>query len=145
MELEIMTTMNNQMVKVGLPVVRNKLGFPPVDFEWVWGKEVSDGIEIDNVPFFADYSYGDLISARRSEEGLVLDLAIRRSGNAKVLYKFVSESDLARMKGELIRAGLVQESWASKLLLVVEIPRQTDAALARSLAAECQATEFVWR
>jgi hypothetical protein len=80
------THYEKKMAKVGFKLTRDKDGYPPADWEWLWASRVgSSTFKIDNIPFFAkSIAYGDIVAAEQTDQGLVFTDLVEASGHSTV-------------------------------------------------------------
>ena len=121
--------MEPKRVKVVFRLEKDDDGYPPVEVESLWGIERRDGIELDNVPFYArGIALGDVVAVQRAQDGaLEFASVVRRGGHStyRVLLKGADESDPQRTIEELIQQGLGVESDVP-CLLAIDAPPETD-------------------
>lgn len=111
-------------VKVLFRLEKDEDGYPPEDVESLWGVLRRDGVELDNIPFFAKgVAVGDMVKVQEAPDGaLEFEAVVRRGGHSTyriLLLKKRSEDPKLTMD-ELINLGLSVEEDAG--LLAVDVP-----------------------
>lgn len=105
----------------------------PVSGEYMWALSTDhpDEFRINNIPFFADYGLGDIVSTYSTNEyDREIRMVIQPSGNLTVrLFFTTSLSDAARQS---VASSLriwpgVEVEWANSRLLAVSIPPRLTA------------------
>jgi hypothetical protein len=116
--------MSTDRVKVLFRLEKDEDGYPPVEVESLWGIRRYDGIELDNIPFFAkDVALGDIVTTTTAGDGaLEFESVIRRGGHSTFRILLLQEQgdDPRRTMDELIARGLSVEEDAG--LLAVDVP-----------------------
>ncbi|MFS8066930.1 MAG: DUF4265 domain-containing protein [Byssovorax sp.] len=92
--------------------------------ESIWAIEREDGYEIDNIPFCVkSLSVGDLIAARRDENGLLwFTKMLKPSGHITIQILFSREEDVASFRAQLGQMGCESEGGDMPELVAVDIP-----------------------
>lgn len=114
----------------------NEEDHPPVAGEYIWAikTDVPDEFEINNIPFFADYGLGDIVSTYSTDEyDHEIRMVVKPSGNltARLFFSTDLTDDQRKQVGEVIRMheGCSTE-WANSRLLAVSIsPKATVEAV----------------
>jgi hypothetical protein len=116
--------MSDDRVKVLFRLEKDEDGYPPVEVESLWGIRRSDGIELDNIPFFAKgVALGDIVESTTAGDGaLEFESVVRRGGHStfRILLLKKHPADPRRTMDELIAKGLSVEEDAG--LLAVDVP-----------------------
>jgi Domain of unknown function (DUF4265) len=111
-------------VKVLFRLEKDEDGYPPVEVESLWGLRRGEGIELDNIPFFAKgVAVGDIVKTTRGSDGaLEFESVVRRGGHStyRILLIEKQPDDPRRTMEELITKGLSVEEDAG--LLAVDVP-----------------------
>lgn len=117
------------LVKVAIPVRRNSDGFPPLEFEWIWAiKRSETTAEIDNVPFFSTWCYGDLILIENRDHQYWGVSVIRASGNSTFVLQVPETLSIEEIRSELRARALPHEAWAKQRLISVCVPPSSSVA-----------------
>ncbi len=110
--------------KVLFHLEKDEDGYPPAEIESLWGLIREDGIELDNIPFFArDVALGDVVKTRAAPDGaLEFESVVRRGGHStyRVILLRKAPGDPKHTMDELIARGLSVEEDAG--LLAVDVP-----------------------
>lgn len=116
--------MSADRVKVLFRLQKDEDGYPPIEVESLWGIRRSEGIELDNVPFFAKgVALGDIVKTTTAGDGaLEFESVVRRGGHStyRILLLKKYPDDPRRTMDELIAKGLSVEEDAG--LLAVDLP-----------------------
>lgn len=117
--------MEPQRVKVLFRIDRDEDGYPPVEVESLWGALRDEGVEIDNVPFYArGVALGDIVKVGRSKDGaLEFESVLRRGGHSTYRLLLLREDpeEPLRVMSELVAMGLRVEQDVA-CLLAVDVP-----------------------
>jgi hypothetical protein len=72
--------------KVLFRLEKDEDGYPPEEVESLWGFLRKDGIELDNIPFFAKgVALGDVVAARKAPDGaLEFQSVVRRGDTVRI-------------------------------------------------------------
>jgi hypothetical protein len=110
--------------KVIFRLEKDEDGYPPEEVESLWGLLRGDGIEIDNIPFFAKgVALGDIVGVRKAPDGaLEFESVVRRGGHStyRLLLLKKHPDDPKHTMDELIGLGMSVEEDAG--LLAVDVP-----------------------
>lgn len=111
-------------VKVLFRLEQDEDGYPPENVEVLWGLLGPEGIELDNIPFFAKgVALGDVVKAQQAPDNAwEFEAVVRRGGHStyRVLLLKKLPGDPKRTMDELIALGLSVEEDAG--LLAVDVP-----------------------
>lgn len=111
-------------VKVLFRLQKDGDGYPPAEVESLWGFLRSEGVELDNVPFFAKgVALGDVVKVEKAPDGaLEFRSVVRRAGHStyRILLLKKHPEDPRPTMAELIALGLSVEEDAG--LLAVDVP-----------------------
>jgi hypothetical protein len=120
------------MLKIGFKLEPDADDYPPADWEWLWARQVTDStFKIDNIPFFAKLiSSGDIVTAERTDAGLIFRELVEPSGHSTVrvvIFRKDRSDDQLREVVEDIRQELRALGCATELshipsLVAVDIP-----------------------
>ncbi len=115
---------HGEHVKVVFRIAKDDDGYPPEDVEALWGIRRADGIELDNIPFFAKgVALGDVVRVEQAPDGaLEFESVVRRGGHStyRILLIEKQAEDPQHAMDELIALGLSVEEDAG--LLAVDVP-----------------------
>jgi hypothetical protein len=114
--------------KVLFPLEQDEDGYPPFAVEGLWAERQQNGLfVIDNIPFFArDIAPGDSVFVSVKGDEVWFDHLQAAAGTSVFRIRVKNESDLARVREELLDLGLPSEVDRQLLLLAVEVPRGAD-------------------
>lgn len=116
--------MEPDQAKVLFRLEKDEDGYPAEDVESLWGLRRADGIELDNIPFFAKgVALGDVVMVRVAPDGaLEFESVVRRGGHStyRILILKKHPHDPKHTMDELIDLGLTVEEDAG--LLAVDVP-----------------------
>jgi hypothetical protein len=125
-------------VKVLFHLEKDEDGYPPEDVESLWGFLRSEGVELDNIPFFAKgVALGDVVKVQEAPDGgLEFDSVARRGGHStyRILLLKKHAEDPRHTMDELINLGLSVEEDAG--LLAVDVPPEVSLASIREYLFE---------
>lgn len=111
-------------VKVLFRLEKDEDGYPPAEVESLWGLLRPEGVELDNIPFFAKgVALGDVVKVENAPDGaLEFESVVRRGGHStyRILLLKKHPEDPRRTMDELIALGLSVEEDAG--LLAVDVP-----------------------
>lgn len=114
--------------KVLFHLERDEDGYPPFAVEGLWAVRQQNGtFVIDNIPFFArGIAPGDSVFVSVKGEEVWFDHLQAAAGTSVFRIRVKDESDLAKVREELLDLGLPSEVDRKLLLLAVEVPRSAD-------------------
>lgn len=125
-------------VKVLFRLEKDEDGYPPEDVESLWGVLRSEGVELDNIPFFAKgVALGDMLKVQEAPDGaLEFDGVVQRGGHStyRILLVKKRPGDPKHTMDELIDLGLSVEEDAG--LLAVDVPPDVSLASIREYLFE---------
>src|SRR5262245_13795257 len=86
-------------------------GYPPNDWETLWGVEVGPSLfRIDNIPFFVrGVSCGDLVSVNEVDGELRFDTVVERSGHSVLRVVIYDKSRVQDVREALHQMGVETE------------------------------------
>lgn len=118
----------NNAKKVVFKLVRDEDGYPPVDYERLWGVQV-DGADdqyiVDNIPYFVpNIAIGDIVltSAGNSEDEVVFEKVLQASSHGTVRVIFYDRSIIELTREHLKNLGCSSELSHLENLIAVDIP-----------------------
>jgi len=111
-------------VKIFFHLQKDEDGYPPNDWEAMWGYEVESGLySLDNVPFFANgVSWKDVVSVERKDNELHFNGVIQPSGHSVLRVIAYDQSMTAKIHEELRKLGCGTEQSHLPSLLSVDVP-----------------------
>lgn len=116
-------TVNQKIIKHVKVLFELDSSHEHIDVESVWALPVTNGYQIDNIPFYAkEVACNDVISAEPDEDGaLRFKSLIAASGHSTIRLWFSDEKDVPRVRNELRDMGCVSELDLPRLV-AVDIP-----------------------
>jgi len=95
-----------------------------IEIETVWADQVSDGYQIDNIPFYApSIAYRDIVSARPAANGqLEYQRLVRASGHSTIRLWVASADDVPALREEFLKLGCASELSNLPRLVALDIP-----------------------
>jgi hypothetical protein len=98
---------NENYEKIFFRLEPDEHGYPPTEWETLWGFEVGPQLySIDNVPFFVQgISWKDIVSVKREEDGLHFKEIVEPSGHSVLRVMVFDESMVADVRQTLQQKG----------------------------------------
>jgi len=95
--------MENNRIKIIFKLEKDAEGYPPVDWETLWGIILSDNnCIVDNMPFYIyDLSFGDTISFKKVDDEFYFDKLINKSSYSLIRVFCKNKNVMEKLKLEL--------------------------------------------
>jgi hypothetical protein len=112
--------------KVLFKLEKDEDGYPPDDWETLWGQKVgTDLYRLDNIPFFArDVSCGDEIAAENCDGTLYYLKTVNQASNSVLRVVLYDEDKTAMLRSRLAELGCETELIGN--LVAIDIPGQVN-------------------
>ena len=132
------TTPETETGKVAFALTRDEDGYPPADWEHLWGRRVGDSLfELDNTPFFArGVSYHDVVLVDRREGLNVFREVVRKSGHSTLRVMLFEEKLTDELRSRLADLGCATELSHIPGLIAVDIPPSVELSQVRAILEE---------
>ncbi|MBI6563547.1 DUF4265 domain-containing protein [Pseudomonas synxantha] len=124
------TDSNNKNIfkKLIFETIKDQDGYPPVEFESIWGIQITTNtFVIDNTPYYIyGLSKGDTVLATMKNNELFGSKIVSKGGHS-TLRAFVEQSDIRQnIRDEIIKLGADCNSVTGGSLLAIDIPPVAD-------------------
>jgi hypothetical protein len=124
--------------KILFRLQRDADGYPPNDWETLWGKELKSGFfQIDNIPFYVrGISDGDIVAATNQQGEYLFQRVVQPSSNS-VMRVIVYEDDAVQpLRDRLKEFGCSTELSNIQRFFAVDIPATVSISKIRTLLDE---------
>ena len=132
MQIEKAKDTENKNIKILFKLEKDSDGYPPVDWESLWAKQLdNNNCIIDNLPFYIyDLSFGDIISFSKVNDDFHFDKLIEKSfyslirvycKNKDIMEKLKLELELKNCKWEYSNTFSLASIAIPKVILLNEI------------------------
>jgi hypothetical protein len=129
---------HDKLVKILIRLEQDAEGYPPVEWESLWARELSDGVyEVDNIPFYAPLlSSEDCIRATLHDGHLIFDEVVSTGGHSTVRVIAYDEKIVPEVRSKLTEIGCTSELSHLPAFFAVDIPPNVDYAQVERLLVE---------
>lgn len=121
--------MNNRpLKKIIFKLTQDEDGYPPVEFESIWGLQITpQKYEVDNIPYYIyGVSKGDIILAIESDNEIHASHLLSRGGHSTLRVFAEDETARHQIFTHLTKNGAQCTSTKGSSLLAIDIPPTTD-------------------
>src|SRR5215208_8544951 len=91
------------LLKIGFRLERDDDGYPPADWEFLWGRRVGESqFQIESIPIFVlGISCDDIVSAQHVEEYTMFQALLVPSGHSTLRVMVFDEEDTRPLREEV--------------------------------------------
>lgn len=120
-------------IKIIFPLEKDDDGYPPVEYESVWGEKVRGMIyKIDSIPFFTyEVALGDEIAVHRRDSEYRYLESVRSSSNSLLRVVCFKDTNQAEIRAALSSIGCDSEWLEQFRIISVNIPDATTIDVVR--------------
>ena len=126
------------MGKVAFPLTRDEDGYPPADWEHLWGRRLEESLyALDNTPFFArGVSFGDVVRVERRDGLNIYREVVQPSGHSTLRVILFEQAQAEVLRHRL--RGLLCATEQSHIpgLVAVDVPPSADLTEVRRFLDE---------
>ena len=144
---------DNSLTKIVVRTIRDESGYPPVEYEDIWARQIAEGqYEVDNVPFFArGLRIGDVVSVTRSDDfQLLISNVLRASDHSTLRVIVFRDSPDKRLLEERVldlRLSLASKGCSTELsyipgLIAVDVPPQVSLDTITTMLSDGESSGF---
>jgi len=124
-----------EMGKVAFHLAQDEDGYPPAEWEHLWGRRVGDSLyALDNTPFFArGVSFGDVVLVENRDGLNVFLEVVRPSGHSTIRVILFDQAHAQDIRKRLRDLACASELSHIPGLIAVDVPPTADLASVRRL------------